>query len=88
MRLNLPTANIITLALYHSNASNHEIEDWLHLCTKEDYNLAISIQENYRSLKLGSRTFKSMFGEKLFFNPILHSDAFFPFFDNAKTTSG
>jgi hypothetical protein len=89
IKLNLPTATLTTLAPYHLLTSHTEIEDWLQQCKSADHILAIPLQEGYREFEqLGSNSFRSMFGNKLYFYPNLYSDAFFPFFGYAKTTSG
>lgn len=89
LRLNLPTAHIVTLTPYHLLVSNAEVEDWLKSCDGADHVLAMPVRNGYGDLTLlGTDIFKERIGQKLQFFPNLHCDAFFPFFGYAKNWTG
>jgi hypothetical protein len=80
LRLNLPTAHIVTLTPYHLLVSNAEVEEWLKSCDGADHVLAMPVRNGYGDLTLlGTDIFKERIGQKLQFFPNLHCDAFFPF---------
>lgn len=90
LKSNFPFCNIKTLTPYIDIETQSQIDAWIKEAIQADFVMMIPVQDSYRGFQFGSDYTRSLLGEKTKFilYPSYHLDVFYPFFGNAKNSSG